>query len=518
MGRQKQRQVRSKETAREREAVQLKEQTQERDTADTARLSRTANRRHSGPPEPPPKPENFRGLSRELGSGTGLVVQPKLTLGQPNDKYEREADKVAVRVVEQMNRPEASPPAPREGMGTTVGEVRRKLAGPVGSDRGVAVSSDLEAQIDSARGGGKALDPALQQSMGRVMGADLSGVRVHADARSDRLNQTLQAKAFTTGRDVFFKRGAYQPGSREGQELIAHELTHTMQQNREATQTSHSQGQARETQNVGCFESGRGDSTIQRKLVLDPPTGDLAEQNQKDLNQLLKGSGRKVSVNEKGEVKVDEVDEKLSETPGYNLLKRMIENSHEVKIGSYKKEPKAEPLDQEKASMPGEGTGSQVSIPKILGMEDLVKEEGELVMREIPRYLVLGHELIHADRSQRGYRQQKGTGTYTVTGSRDFGGSLGKRTIEREWTSRLEELETVGIPHTVKINDKQVPHKPRDKESISENDIRQYFKVGIRVIYEEKIDKFLKDVREKEMEKKLSELFGPRDNRSSSLV
>ena len=63
------------------------------------------------------------------------------------------------------------------------------------------------------------------------MGADFSGVRVHTDTQSDQLNRSIQAKAFTTGQDVFFRSGEYNPGSKGGQELIAHELTHVVQQN-----------------------------------------------------------------------------------------------------------------------------------------------------------------------------------------------------------------------------------------------------------------------------------------------
>jgi Domain of unknown function (DUF4157) len=66
--------------------------------------------------------------------------------------------------------------------------------------------------------------------MGQAMGTDFSRVRVHTDGQSDRLNRSIQAKAFTTGQDVFFRQGAYNPGSRGGQELIAHELTHVVQQ------------------------------------------------------------------------------------------------------------------------------------------------------------------------------------------------------------------------------------------------------------------------------------------------
>ena len=63
-------------------------------------------------------------------------------------------------------------------------------------------------------------------------------VKVHTDSQSDQLNKSIQAKAFTTGQDVFFRQGAYEPSSRGGQELIAHELTHVVQQNGGAVQRS----------------------------------------------------------------------------------------------------------------------------------------------------------------------------------------------------------------------------------------------------------------------------------------
>jgi hypothetical protein len=95
---------------------------------------------------------------------------------------------------------------------------------------GGTASADLESSIQSARGSGQSLDANLQQSMGQAMGADFSGVKVHTDSQSDQLNKSIQAKAFTTGQDVFFRQGAYEPSSRGGQELIAHELTHVVQQ------------------------------------------------------------------------------------------------------------------------------------------------------------------------------------------------------------------------------------------------------------------------------------------------
>ncbi|MDS1346300.1 eCIS core domain-containing protein [Planktothrix agardhii] len=99
-------------------------------------------------------------------------------------------------------------------------------------------STELETSIQTAKGGGQPLDGGLQRSMGQAMGADFSGVKVHTDSQSDQLNQSIQAKAFTTGQDVFFRQGAYEPSSRGGQELIAHELTHVVQQNGGAVQRS----------------------------------------------------------------------------------------------------------------------------------------------------------------------------------------------------------------------------------------------------------------------------------------
>ena len=99
----------------------------------------------------------------------------------------------------------------------------------VGLEGGV-VEGDLQNQINSARGGGQPLDRTAGSQIGGALGADLSGVRVHTDSKSDTLNRSLSAKAFTLGSDVFFSRGAYNPGTSSGQQLLAHELTHVVQQ------------------------------------------------------------------------------------------------------------------------------------------------------------------------------------------------------------------------------------------------------------------------------------------------
>ena len=92
------------------------------------------------------------------------------------------------------------------------------------------VHPEVEAAIERQRGNGHSLESQVQRQMESSFGADFSSVRVHTGTEADSLNQTLQARAFTTGRDIFFRQGEYNPGSDQGKELLAHELTHVVQQ------------------------------------------------------------------------------------------------------------------------------------------------------------------------------------------------------------------------------------------------------------------------------------------------
>lgn len=92
------------------------------------------------------------------------------------------------------------------------------------------VRPEIENNIDQAKGGGRSLDSIVQARMENTFGTDFSGVRIHTGSHADSLNRSLHAKAFTTGRDIFFGEGNYNPGSSAGRELLAHELTHVVQQ------------------------------------------------------------------------------------------------------------------------------------------------------------------------------------------------------------------------------------------------------------------------------------------------
>ncbi|MGO9270269.1 MAG: DUF4157 domain-containing protein [Terriglobia bacterium] len=89
---------------------------------------------------------------------------------------------------------------------------------------------EVESAIERKRGGGQALDASVRRQMESAFGSDFTGVRVHTGSESDSLNRAVSAIAFTTGQDIFFRDGAYDPGGSSGRELLAHELTHVVQQ------------------------------------------------------------------------------------------------------------------------------------------------------------------------------------------------------------------------------------------------------------------------------------------------
>jgi hypothetical protein len=170
----------------------------------------------------------FLQLQRTIGNQAvcrlagGQVLQPKLQVGPAGDRYEREADQVADEVMRNLS-----------SSVTQDDEVARVRRSPVEETVGLEggpLGADAEAQIQGHRGGGVPLPAPLQQSMGQSFGADFGGVRVHTGKAADDLSRSMQAKAFTVGSDIFLGQGQYQPHSTSGRHLLAHELTHTVQQ------------------------------------------------------------------------------------------------------------------------------------------------------------------------------------------------------------------------------------------------------------------------------------------------
>ncbi len=215
-------------------------------------------------------------MGRLLQSG---VLQTKLKIGPANDKYEQEADRIADRVVSISD--SAIGPEPRAGkpsIGNPASQIARTplvhsimslqrtcascqkeynqaslqrrpvVAGnlcPTCRSTGSQfiqqkqnnlqrkenpVAPSIETSIDSARGQGRPLSAGERSYFEPRFGADFGGVKVHTDSRAEHLSRSVNARAFTVGSDIFFGAGQYSPHTGDGKRLMAHELTHTVQQ------------------------------------------------------------------------------------------------------------------------------------------------------------------------------------------------------------------------------------------------------------------------------------------------
>ena len=208
------------------------------------------------------------------------MIQAKLTINKPGDIYEQEADRVAEQVmrmeeprVQRQVEPEEEEEEeektlqakPLTGQITPLVHVQRQeepeeeeetlqtkpLAVQIApliqrqiepeveeepiqaketSGQTPHVSPIVQTQIHSLRGGGQRLSPSLRNFFEPRFGYDFSQVRVHADARAAKTAQSINTRAFTVGKDVAFGSGQYSPETTEGLKLLAHELTHVVQQ------------------------------------------------------------------------------------------------------------------------------------------------------------------------------------------------------------------------------------------------------------------------------------------------
>lgn len=151
-----------------------------------------------------------------------LGVQPQLTIGQPGDPYEVEADQVAAQV---MSMPESYP---QEQQGLQADLMVQMISQLQRSAQAAATGTrpGFESRLSSAEGSGSPLPESVQSFMGSRLGADLSRVRVHTDSTSVQMNQEIGAQAFTHGEHVFYGAGK----GPANDHLTAHELTHTIQQ------------------------------------------------------------------------------------------------------------------------------------------------------------------------------------------------------------------------------------------------------------------------------------------------
>ncbi|HRJ41300.1 MAG TPA: DUF4157 domain-containing protein, partial [Caldilineaceae bacterium] len=200
-------------------------------------------------------------------------------------------------------------------------------ASPLHGREGGEVDSGVENAIQRAQGGGRPLDTRVQRYMEDAIGAGFSDVRVHTDAQADALNRSLNANAFTTGKDIFFGQGQYQPGSSSGQELIAHELTHTVQQG--AVVLQRASAKSRISSDESAKQRDQATPIIQRIVddeIAEIQASNSKSQHRKNVLELLQKYNEHMRS---GEAPTEEQ---------WNQLTDAINELHNWK-GSYKRKP-----------------------------------------------------------------------------------------------------------------------------------------------------------------------------------
>lgn len=140
------------------------------------------------------------------------ALQAKLKIGQPGDKYEQEADRVADAVMRM--------PAPK---------VQLQNENNESTSQTHEVAPEIEAKINSIQSSGQPLPESTRAFFEPRFGRDFSQVWLHTDSKAAEPAQAVNAKAFTVGRDIVFGAGQYAPDTLMGKRLIAHELTHVVQ-------------------------------------------------------------------------------------------------------------------------------------------------------------------------------------------------------------------------------------------------------------------------------------------------
>jgi hypothetical protein len=191
------------------------------------------------------------------------ALKTRLVVGPANDDHEREADRLAEQVT---RRPAVQRPRPEEDSsgGRAEPNPRHSRA------RGFEVADARSRTTPAARMSGRSLPASLKEEFEAEFEADFGAVRVHTGGRAARLSRGLQAQAFTHGSDVYFGAGMYAPGTPAGRRLLAHELTHVVQQGWAPPRRNRGPNGGSTTPVVRAPQSGAtpggGSDRIQRKL------------------------------------------------------------------------------------------------------------------------------------------------------------------------------------------------------------------------------------------------------------
>ena len=166
----------------------------------------------------------------------GVPVQAKMKVGRPGDPHEREADSVAERIMSGGRVSSISGISPG-GVGGVAQrqeeeehEDEELIQAMNLSGHNAKLTPSVESHIQAMKGSGESLPESTRAFFEPRFGRDFSRVRVHTDAKAAETAQAVNARAYTVGHNIAFGAGHYAPGTSGGQKLLAHELTHVVQQ------------------------------------------------------------------------------------------------------------------------------------------------------------------------------------------------------------------------------------------------------------------------------------------------
>jgi hypothetical protein len=151
------------------------------------------------------------------------TLQPKLRISQPGDRYEQEASRIADEIMNTSLQSTISPKFPAVNSHDQIFRKPSHNIDPVGSN------ATLEAfGVDNMEGA--ELSPSIRKEMEPKFNLDLGGVRIHTGRKAAEAAKSFAARAFTIGRNIYFGDQEYNPHTTDGKRLLAHELTHVVQQ------------------------------------------------------------------------------------------------------------------------------------------------------------------------------------------------------------------------------------------------------------------------------------------------
>jgi len=173
----------------------------------------------------------------EVERNDRLPIQLKLSVGAANDPLEHEADAMADKVMRMPEKPFVQRKASASCCDYDDEHIHLKpLSRQVSpfiqtkAENGGAVSPAVAEGISATQGGGSAMNSSTKSFMESRFGNDFSDVRIHTGDYAVQMSKDLNAQAFTVGSDVYFNSGKYAPEQSDGKHLLAHELTHVVQQ------------------------------------------------------------------------------------------------------------------------------------------------------------------------------------------------------------------------------------------------------------------------------------------------